>query len=156
VVGARACLPSSRRARSKVGESAPVVSVLTSTQGHRVTTAALGVGIVVVACLSRLAPSRDGAHGAVARRRAAKAHWPSRPALATLWHPYWHPEVGDDEGLILSVTRLRGLASGYTPSDTLPDTSKNPTLDTFKIHQDTSGYVSDNNNPPAPMCPDPY
>ena len=44
------------------GESAPVVSVLTSTQGHRVTTAALGVGIVVVACLSRLAPSRAGAH----------------------------------------------------------------------------------------------
>jgi hypothetical protein len=139
VVGARACLPSSRRARSKVGESAPVVSVLTSTQGHRVTTAALGVGIVVVACLSRLAPSRAGAHGAVARRRAAKAHWPSRPALATLWHP----EVGDDEGLILSVTRLRGLSSGYTPSDTLPDTrtsiKSNPWIHAryIKIHQDT-------------------
>jgi hypothetical protein len=122
------------------GESAPVVSVLTSTQGHRVTTAALGVGIVVVACLSRLAPSRAGAHGAVARRRAAKAHWPSRPALATLWHP----EVGDDEGLILSVTRLRGLASGYTPSDTLPATYMykykiQPWIHArdIKIHQDT-------------------
>ena len=81
--------------------------------------AALGVGIVVVACLSRLGPSRAGARGA--RRRAAKGHWPSRPALATLWHPYWHPEVGDDEGLILSVTRLRGLASGYLAIDTLPE-----------------------------------
>jgi hypothetical protein len=58
------------------GESAPVVSVLTSTQGHRVTTAALGVGIVVVACLSRLAPSRAGAHGAEARRQRSLAFAP--------------------------------------------------------------------------------
>jgi hypothetical protein len=88
VVGARACLPSSRRARSKVGESAPVVSVLISTQGHRVTTAALGVGIVVVACLSRLGPSRAGARGAEARRQRSLAFAPrSGYALAPLLAP---------------------------------------------------------------------
>ena len=54
-------------------------------QGHWVT-AALGVGVVVVACLSDPA----GARGAPPRAISL-----SSPALAPYWH-YWHPEIGDD------------------------------------------------------------
>jgi hypothetical protein len=71
VVGARACLPWARSARcSKVGESAPVVSV-TRPVTRRVTGcvhAALGVGVVVVACLTDPAGACDAAPRAISLR----------------------------------------------------------------------------------------
>ena len=97
VVGARACLPSARKARSKVGESAPVISV-TST-GHRVT-AALGVRVVVIERVSRTQP-RTGAHDAP-------------PWAIGLRAPLWHSEIGDDEGF-LSVAHREAPAVRRAP-----------------------------------------
>jgi hypothetical protein len=108
-------------------------------------TAALGVGVVInvvmVACLSDPA----GASGAPPRAIGLRAPL--------------HPEVGDDEGLILSVTRLRGLASGYTPSDTLPDTSKSYRIHAryilgyIKIHHDTYPITIADNKPTRAHVP---
>ena len=68
VVGARACLPSARSARSKVGvETGERARGLGDQEGHRVT-AALGVGIVVVACLTDPAGACDAAPRAISLR----------------------------------------------------------------------------------------